>query len=30
MDEQPLLNGPDPEPQAGTAAEAFARLYSRL
>ena len=30
MDEQPLLNGPEPEPQAGTAAEAFARLAARV
>jgi hypothetical protein len=29
MDEQPLLNGPDPEPQ-GSAAEAFARLAARV
>ena len=30
MDEQPLLNGPEPEPQAGTAAEAFARQAARV
>jgi len=30
MDEQPLVNGPDPEPQTGTAAEAFARLAARV
>lgn len=30
MDEQPLLNGPEPEPQAGTAAEAFARLAASV
>lgn len=30
MDEQPLMNEPDPEPQAGTAAEAFTRLAARV
>ncbi|MDV3479520.1 DUF6118 family protein [Sphingobium yanoikuyae] len=30
MDEQSLLNGPDPEPPTGTATEAFARLVARV
>ncbi|WP_314715378.1 DUF6118 family protein [Sphingobium yanoikuyae] len=30
MDEQSLLNGPDPEPPTGTAAEAFAHLAARV
>ncbi|RJG55870.1 hypothetical protein D0Z70_07485 [Sphingobium terrigena] len=30
MDEHSLLREPDPEPQAGTAAEAFARLAARV
>jgi hypothetical protein len=30
MDEQSLMNGPEPVPQAGTAAEAFARLAARV
>ncbi|WP_145201531.1 DUF6118 family protein [Sphingobium sp. B2] len=30
MDEQTLLNGPEPEPPAGTAAEAFTRLAARV
>lgn len=30
MDEQSLLNGPEPQPPTGTAAEAFARLAARV
>ena len=30
MDEQSLLNGPEPQPSTGTAAEAFARLAARV
>lgn len=30
MEEQPLLNGPEPQPPTGTAAEAFARLAARV
>ena len=30
MDEQSLPNEPEPQPQAGTAAEAFTRLAARV
>ncbi len=30
MDDQPLLNGPEPQPPTGTAAEAFAHLAARV